>query len=854
MKKHLILLSVVLLGMFSFTSCDDDELERPDISKGTENISTELQKMAASVEILHRGQCDSVYVGTTKSVVYELYKLTSQDNPKAIKYTTSHGTDLYLIESKDLKFHQQGEYFISDRIPESAESVYVAAMYLKDNPTEWYPVILSVRESEDAETRAADENAETRAVDGNALLKRVATVLGHPVRTDTLGTAVNMGKQWLAVNNMKLDRYVHATQNNEVLKEEFTRNVTDGWSNTWSESVGINWMKAYNIFTRYINVNISETVKKQKTRDNEKEWKSYEISSNAMSGSLDPVTIFAYPHECCSEGLNLVLNGGGRTPYSKKLEGAFKIIDDYGAFLSSQGSFGAKASYKYERTAHKATSSIHIEAEVAASCTDYIDKDPLEGHATTGDALMAYINAKYGLGRKFSTSINFKFDKDESDYFSAIDAKITMRLYGGNCMTTTDYSQWVPTEDPNNWNLTSFKASGKACEKIIPLYYFISNLESPRGKQILYALTGDSIYHEEESDEMFLNDNCPYVKYLESKAEAVNYDESAMVIADAMLVKGGFNDGPKSFAATCHDGKKRLFHPLILNMNAGDMVNGGDGRHNMNGYGAQFGCDSNEYEGYFDSMVWADHSDNWRNQTITLYYAMDHINNCTGIESLYVGDNLITGYVKRGDSFLDFFNNSTSDRSQNNVSLYVKYYREEEKKDILNNNKWDFVTGIALVAGSQQNGVPQNWKVGYPIASSMYTEMQSAINEEKFNYFWNPIQAKGLYTIYPNYNLNKVYEICVGRETYPREYKAYCSLGDDVKYYYGPFTDHTLSFDCAGNMLNFSHLPAMFTNDNTKYGSGRNLCLFLNYTTLKLSPEHRTAVRMAKTWPYDVKK
>lgn len=857
--KHLFYAAAI--GLLT-VGCTDELPVVPEMTSYAES-SDELRDEIGSTYILYRGESELMETGISDKICYQLYRFVENESDSDISFEYE-GEKIYLKESEDFGFSQEGTTLVTSRIPEDADFFYIAAFWLEGNMQDWYPVFFSIR---DNQTKAATKAEEAQTAEEKRMV-RAAQDMSNPVVFGNM-PAVDAQHSWLDKfqlgGKVLKDGTVLPPVINTVSNLQKNTYVSEGSTKTTKErslAVNVGFGLRLPIFKSEdspmdiilgATVNVNDT--KRWHSETEREWITYSIKTNGMHAALTDQIISRsslYIHPELNDCLNQPNSVQSTTMYPLTLDGTMKLLDAYGLFLSRRATYGCSVDYSYERNANVSTYDRATDVAVNINLGAYSQKDPTK-KPTIEEVAMLYVLTKAGVPMSvadFTLGVGVK--ETVSDYFKAVEAKTEINVYGGNLNSESDVEKWVPTDDPQNWVITYFDAptATTLSSDYLTLIDLCTDKQSARAKLLKQAL-----YLNPDNPKTFLDPKCPYVEYLRSKYVAPTVSKT--VVADVKLVSGGFSDSPKPFVSTELDGKTKLLYvPLVLNGNGGDMVNGWGG-HNLMGYGAQFGCDSDEYEGYYDFIAYGDHSKDWGNKTICLYYAMADYKAVAGLEDVILVDsgqphgNGLDGYVRRGVDLKDVWKNR-SERECCWCSVYCKYV--PKSKRTLN---FPYITGIALVAGQTRKGY-SNWEPGYPIASSMGMEWNLADGDTKevCDFYWKVDQAKKVYTSVFRYKDNKVYTCGINNDSPAKTSSHTAYYIKSVYDYFGPIahSDNTVYWkDAEGNEYSEKRLPAMFyclRNDDPDSHEDTNACIFLEYTIRQIDTSMVSPVAPAKLLPW----
>jgi len=854
------------ISLLAFAACAEVEIDVPEVPG---QISSALLQTVSSSEIMYCGQSDSLWVGTNDPVEYVLYRVTSEDNPNAVSYVNSRGKKVYIEKSDDFTLEQSGKYLVSSIIPDDAAGIYVATVRMQGSE-DYVPVTIPVR----TKVESADP-APTPVNTYDSRNLRAASVLCHPLAYDET-PAVNESVVWL-------DKYVIAqgTSNQQQGHIKPIVSNTQGvatWnyetSGSTSESVKKSWCKDNGvglkipILSSLFNMGGSYKKSKKWSSSEDREWYRMTTLTVAMTATMDRTVLCLNPSYYLSQGLNKALNSKDQSIlniYPMTLEGTMKIIDDYGLYLCTTGAFGAYCQYDYSRQANVSTNSVECDAKASLGLGVWDAAKP-----TLGNAIMFFTKLMHNVNTAaWNATITGSFSDKEADYHRVIKSDASSIAYGGNCLTVTDYKQWSPTDNPDNWNLISYSVNnGEELTEsaLVSILDMIENTKSDR-----YKLMREALCDEKGT---FLSDDCPYALHLKNKYRA-NPLKNKTVVADVYMMKvsGGvdekhtnvLHERPKSLVMKDPNGIEHIYHPFIINHNGGDMVRGvnTEGKHlnNMEGYGFIMGAPNSGTDlYYFNFIIWYG---NWNNNAMILYYALDDWKNCNAVEDIFIGDTPADkrmknadGYIKRSEGDLkDIVSSSRTPHT----SIFVKYVQDKDNGDFTHPR----VTGVALVAGLENDHeICPNWETGYPFASTMGTEWLP--NDRRVSdYYWKPGEADSLYMTVCNYSTHYLDKVSIGKKS-----GGYYIDNQQIGLAYGPRAYNgdnpaekgSLRWpmryrDNDGKYVNPSYSPALFYRfDNQDKDEMSRACIMLHYTTKTLDPEHMTAPRTAKIWPYDASK
>ncbi len=862
-------LTAIALVIALLASCAKEDFLKPDFDDPAK-ISEDLRNQLSSVIILYEGIENEFEVAVDDDLCYELYYLVMNEDEADFQYTTTHGTTLNLVKCTDISFTKEGNIVRTSVIPSDRSDLYIATVWKENNPDEWYPVFLPVRDKEDDEDEVEGTKSEPYMYEGKevSLEKRAAEILTHPIIVDTIAK-VDLNTRWLNVNrlvqstrlndNDELEPVIQSTYYKQAWDIVESGSSKDDVTKHLTKQAGLSFSIPVPIVNILFNASASNTVIEDRSSATEKEWLKWGHYVATMSAVINQHEIYKNPSLYIGSSLNYLLNtipNERDDRYPMNMEGTLQILKDYGVFLSTTGSFGATIQYKYERQANVSTYSLKEDAEASLGLSGITPSSgEVPEHYTIGDALMAYVRAKFKLNTTWSANLQGSFSEGQKEYHEAVQAKRTYFVSGGNCDTEPDYTKWAATDNPSSWNLISFSATQGKPAQLINIYQMIADYNSPRAKLMKQALWGNP-----EVESTFLSEDCPYIQAIKKEVKDVCYET---VVADVVMLAGEYKDNPKTIVREMGQ-KKRLYHPLIINNKAGDMTNSHMGK-SLEGYGFQVGCDNDADEGFFDFFAYGDHSKNWRDKTLCIYYAMDSWSECPGIADVLIASNervndgrfgsALSGYEMSGVTLWNVWK-SANGRRMTDCALYVKRVDTEHHTP-----DFPYVTAISLVAGVRRDGRP-HWEPGFPFASTVGTELCSSaqgLTESIYNYYWNPLEAKNLYTSVVDAGTKQVYTLGVNSSvtdrmggTEPNRYVI-----KSVDSYYGPTSDDGYKVwwidNSNGNTYSTEHYPAFFwsyKNDSSDDKNDTNACVFLNYSTTRLDPDHMSPLRVAKTFPY----
>jgi len=866
MGKHFISAVAIMIALLS--SCTKEDIMKPDFDDpGT--ISSDLQSQLSSVIILYEGKENEFEVAVDDDLCYELYYIVHDKKEADFTYTTTHNVTLNLKRCNDISFTKEGNVVRTSMIPSDRTDFYIATVWKEDNPDEWYPVFLPVRAQEEEFEDENTKSGEPYYYNGKevSLEARAADLLSHPIYVDTVAK-INWNVRWFNQNSLLTKKTMN---NNDELEDvisatHYAESWAYGESGSYKDDVTKHLQKnvglKFSIPIPVINILFNASAQKSTIEDRsstvEKEWYRWYHYASMMNAAIDYNAIYTNPSEFIGNRLNSALNTipapGTRSTYPLTMDGTIQLLKDFGVFISLTGSFGATMQYSYERQANISAYSVQEDAEASLGLSG---TTPSSGetpeHYTIGDALMAYVKKIFNMNTTWSADLQMGFSGTQKEYHQAVHSSIRHYYSGGNFGTEPDYTKWAPTDDPSKWNIISFATSQGKEAKLFNIYDMVADYNSPRGKLLKQALWGNP-----NDESTFLSEDCPYIKAIKVEVKDACYET---IIADVIMLDGEYKGNPKSIIYD-NGQKSRLYHPLIINYNGGNMVNG-SARSSLEGYGFQAGCDNDSDEHYFDFFAYGDHSKNWQNKAISIYYAMDSWSQCSGIDDIVIASNVcegngsygnaLKGYKLSGKTLKTVWRDG-NDRYMEDCGIYIKTVDESKKTE-----DYPYVTGISLVAGVRRDGC-SSWEPGIPFASSTGTEWydtSTGNTKSKFDYYWDPNAAKNLYTSVVDENTKQVYILGVNSSVNDRfDSSKQCKyVIKSVDSYYGPTSDDGYKVwwtETQGDQVfSTKWYPALFwslKNSNADDKNDVNCCVFLNYTTTRLEPDKITPVRRAKTF------
>jgi len=899
-----------MLAVCLMTACNNKEID-PTPSPEPDDIKEQtaaLRSNASSVKFLYRGQVDSVWVGVDFAVEHDLYMVVSESHKDAFAYTTSKGSVIYLANSDDLAFFQRDKYLVVEKaVPEDAVNMYALVLYVKGSSDK---VIVQLPVRSVADTDGGSGTTQNDA--DNIRNARAADVLRHPVYFGKDGAEVDNAVVWLNKNailngmgkndednpaGVTIPPIISTTKGAVTRKFENQGSSTDKENKSWTHETGIGFKIP--LIGAFFSFGHSRKKTTDKSEQHDVEWYRWEVQSVGMSASVDKTLLKAHPEYYISEELNNVLNVNDDKvlkKYPMDAEGTMKMLDDYGVFLSTTGSFGAYCMYQYERQANVSTLDIKTEAK---SSFTFFATPPKVDEVPTESALMYFIYMYFGIDvNAWKAEFKRAVSSDESKYRKVVKSNTSSVRFGGNCLTETDITKWSATDNPDNWNLLSFSANGEYYDDASNLVSILDLAEyseedlydkNKRVYWIYQVLMG--------ADGVFMGEDCQYAR----ERLKVPDSNNRTILADVYVVvnypkdandETTFVDQPKIMVWKDYDDVEHIYQPLIINRYGGNMTNGYDNHPSMEGYGFLIGyCNSyaSRYAPIFDFIApqspyylseeddeseedsgsesnSGDRGRGFKGRTLVVYYALDDWKNCSGIKDILIGNfdtnegydssqnplDFLYDYTRRGASVYDAYDAGDLEyRSCDDAAIYVEYVPKA-----LQARNYEYVTGIGLVAGcDKRRGCTLDWNLGWPFATTSGTEL-TLTDRRAYEYYWSPASADSLYISVP------VRRPLVKEDKKVHKFKVKdLKEVDGVKCIYHD-TDKRMVFDPTKGSERYGDefRPAFFTHegadcisDNTQKYLGRDK-IYLNYTTKHLEYEYRTPARQAKLFPYSEKK
>lgn len=444
------------------------------------------------------------------------------------------------------------------------------------------------------------------------------------------------------------------------------------------------------------------TTKKQRDRD-EYEYvrgtKEYiAASANLNTDKMERL----YPDNYITlidETFNDVLNNPDSKLYNKygnDTTGIYNLLDYYGSYITTGGTFGASFEYLYSRK--RAVTELSVEEQLCMELSAErvkerkINLDTLKKMASNdrfGQMLSALneagIKPTCNWERKggkavdpFTGKISYEKTDDISDYSESTESNLEVILHGGNCNTIGEkYGDFNAGNNPEKWWVVdyNFKINGNELPaNFLPIYALCK--EEIRKAALIEALTPV------EDPETGLKLS-PYVKTRHCPL-AAKPKKSRIVLADfrACYLDESLGKRPKGYPK-CKimegpDGKKRTYYCLAANSISNEIPNR-----------QPFAIDIHEYVGVAKA-----------NQAMLFYYAFDYADQCEGFTEIDCMSSISGDWILRGDR---------TDKGLKHCASHEKYVCIKPAKP--NTPESEKITGVAVWSEDR----------GWPISSTAGT-------------------------------------------------------------------------------------------------------------------------------------
>lgn len=722
MKKLLHSFAAILLATVTFgiTACNDHDINAGRHKSPIEDNdyeSSSLAEICPSNIILDPTEEDGTIIELGKeNLTYDLFKVYNKKVAGATKFYTLHGDTVQIAPSNDLKFRRSGNTLelINTDAP---EGLYVMCVYDKNDEGDWYPITISMRPSKyNIENSTQDDLDEQ-------MRKRAADIMCHPMSFGD-STATVMSEAWLNPTQLtkfqeELNDYpIFAIKDVKSHEESVSGSTNQKNSRYFDVNVGIGCF--FPIVGALFNLAADVKHSEKHESESDREYFSAYKRIEAMKASIQDDYICDNIPQYISYSINEALNKPGSRGYKKYADtpdGACKLIDHFGLFLSPTALFGATCSYNYSRTSNISGTDISDDVKVSMSL-----KKPGSDPSSIAQAIV--MTAKIFSDRE-TASKGFQAKVDvstgHSEYTKVTHAQESCVSNGGNSATAKSVEEWNATDNPNNWNLLSFDYDGNNTDiEPISILELVADQNSKRFQAI-----HDVIYDE---DGELLTKDCYYRKYLEQK---IKQKAKNAIVADVYAEWMKPSD-IKAKIMRSPDGVTRLYQPFIFN-NRFPIAE--RERHPV--------AISNSLTPNIITRGAAD------GKAMVFFYAMDDRRYTSGLLDIIVAEkngqagNIIKGkdYHLRGQSWHEgggSVSKTSDDGTILDAAIFVRYAPENFPTPI---------TAVGLAAATQHITGGTNFSpevIGLPFASSLGTELMTTTQGDTkkiWNHYWNPATA-----------------------------------------------------------------------------------------------------------------